>query len=315
MFRNVLFLTHPHPNYVPDLLLHGLRKVLGDAVVDYPRKDCLYEGGLGQPWLSKVPGLFGDDAGVDREDVRRKVRCEFFDLIIMDNRAVDDCDIVLNFASRNYGIAVVDGEDTPAYVPPERLIILRRETDGTDFSIPLQMAMPAELLPLIDKYRDEPKRHSVCFIGSRHAGMTDRMELLDRLARQFSDAAIKTWDLPGDVAQWMPLDDYYRTMQASHCVLSLPGAGMDTFRYWEAAACNSVHVTKSTDLFIPRDFEHDGEILACNDIVDFVDTVQQVLNGWHKPVPAASRAHLLAHHTTERRAVQTLDRLAKAFGQ
>jgi hypothetical protein len=44
---NILFLTHPYPNYGPDLLLHGLRKLLGPAVVDFPRKDCVYEGILG----------------------------------------------------------------------------------------------------------------------------------------------------------------------------------------------------------------------------------------------------------------------------
>ncbi|MCP4252938.1 MAG: hypothetical protein GY775_05940 [Candidatus Scalindua sp.] len=40
----ILFITDSFPNYVPDLLLHGLRKLLGEQVVDYPRKECLYEG-------------------------------------------------------------------------------------------------------------------------------------------------------------------------------------------------------------------------------------------------------------------------------
>ena len=43
----ILFITHWYPNYVPDLLLHGLRKLMGPDVVDFPRKDCLYEGVLG----------------------------------------------------------------------------------------------------------------------------------------------------------------------------------------------------------------------------------------------------------------------------
>ena len=42
----ILFLTDPYPNYVPDLLLHGLREVLGGDVVDFPRKDTLYRGQL-----------------------------------------------------------------------------------------------------------------------------------------------------------------------------------------------------------------------------------------------------------------------------
>ena len=34
----ILMLCHEKPNYIPDLLLHGLRKLLGEAVVDYPEK-------------------------------------------------------------------------------------------------------------------------------------------------------------------------------------------------------------------------------------------------------------------------------------
>ena len=49
----ILFLTHPYPNYVPDLLLHGLRKLLGPDVIDFPRKDCLYDGILG---VGRLPG-------------------------------------------------------------------------------------------------------------------------------------------------------------------------------------------------------------------------------------------------------------------
>ena len=46
---NILFFTHPYPNYVPDLLMHGLRKILGEQLVDYPRKTSVYEGVLGLP--------------------------------------------------------------------------------------------------------------------------------------------------------------------------------------------------------------------------------------------------------------------------
>ena len=62
----LLFLTHPYPNYVPDLLLHGLRKLVGPTVVDYPRKDCVYDGVLGLgvcPPISSAPVGFHRTAG------------------------------------------------------------------------------------------------------------------------------------------------------------------------------------------------------------------------------------------------------------
>ena len=43
----ILFLTHYYPNYVSDLLLHGLRKLMGPDAVDFPCKSCLFEGVLG----------------------------------------------------------------------------------------------------------------------------------------------------------------------------------------------------------------------------------------------------------------------------
>jgi hypothetical protein len=83
---NVLLLCHPYPNFVPDLLLHGLRKLLDDCVVDYPRKDALYEGILGQPYLDKIAGLMADDSKVDRSDVSAKMSQGFFDMVICDVR-------------------------------------------------------------------------------------------------------------------------------------------------------------------------------------------------------------------------------------
>ena len=72
----ILFVTDSYPNYVPDLLLHGLRKLFGPDVVDYPRKNCLYDGVLGLgvcPDDQRCPGWFpDDDRQIDRSDVWRK---------------------------------------------------------------------------------------------------------------------------------------------------------------------------------------------------------------------------------------------------
>jgi len=41
----ILFLTNDREDYLADGLLHGLRQLPGLEVVDYPRKECMYEGG------------------------------------------------------------------------------------------------------------------------------------------------------------------------------------------------------------------------------------------------------------------------------
>ena len=74
----ILFLTDPYPNYIPVLLLHGLRKILGPAVVEYPKKDCLYAGVIGLgicPEDQLAPGWFPADNGeIDRDDIEKKIK-------------------------------------------------------------------------------------------------------------------------------------------------------------------------------------------------------------------------------------------------
>ncbi len=61
---SVLFFIHPDPNYVPDLLLHAFRKIIGPDAVEFPRKDCLYSevvGFAGTPDKETSPRWFPSD--------------------------------------------------------------------------------------------------------------------------------------------------------------------------------------------------------------------------------------------------------------
>ena len=44
MLPRVLYLQANAEDYLADSLLHGLREVLGDQLVDVPRRDALYDG-------------------------------------------------------------------------------------------------------------------------------------------------------------------------------------------------------------------------------------------------------------------------------
>ena len=55
----ILFLTDDREDYLADGLLHGLRQLPGLEVVDYPRKECMYEGGR----KCKVAPKFGVRGG------------------------------------------------------------------------------------------------------------------------------------------------------------------------------------------------------------------------------------------------------------
>ena len=55
----ILFLTDDREDYLADGLLHGLRQLPGLELVDYPRKECMYEGGR----QSRVAPEFGVRGG------------------------------------------------------------------------------------------------------------------------------------------------------------------------------------------------------------------------------------------------------------
>jgi hypothetical protein len=315
----ILFLTHPYPNYVPDLLLHGLRKLLGPDVVDSPRKACLYEGVLGLgvcPPNQLCPGWFpSDEGGIDRTEIALKIARGHFDAVVCDRRAFADWRDRL--ADARLPVAVIDGEDRPHPLPPGGYVVFRRETDGTDYSIPLPMALPEEILHWIAAYDGEPKRYPVGFLGSTHDGR--RRALVAGLAARhpgclFSASAVPSPENPFPEGRF-GRDDYYRELQRCRVVLSLAGAGWDTFRFWENAACNAVHLAQRMPLAIPEDFREGEGILRFAGTADLYRQVERALSmpEGGRGFAAAARAHLRRHHLTVHRARYFLDRLRRAF--
>jgi hypothetical protein len=317
----ILFVTHPYPNYVPDLLLHGLRKLMGPEVVDFPRKDCLYEGILGLgvcPPDQLCPGWFPDDGpmGVDRDDIWTKLRHGFFDMVVCDIRAysalrkkIEDLDLRL---------VLIDGEDRPVHIPPGPYLICRRETDGTDNSIPLPMALPEEILHWISRYDDEPKRYSIGFLGSTAAD--DRQRVTDTLSAHFDNVLLATTAVPSGANQSpegrRSRDEYYRELQQCRIVLSLPGAGLDTFRFWENSACNALHLAPEMPLSIPEDFR---EGVHLKRFTHQLDDMREIINAAlandasTSEMVAANRYHLFRHHLTTARAAYLLNRFVQAY--
>jgi hypothetical protein len=317
----ILFITNPYPNYVPDLLLHGLRKLLGPEVVDYPRKDCLYEGMLGVaicPEELRCPGWFPDDDGqIDRTDVWLKVKKEAFDLVITDFRASPV--LLKHLETWPKRCVIIDGEDKPQKIPAEHVVICRRETDGSDFSIPLPMALPVEIFNWIQQYDNLPKQYSIGFLGCTLDGI--RGELIASLARHYPDTLFKVTDKPNG-AKPMPegrlgRDAYYQKLQQCRIVLSLSGDGWDTFRFWENAASNVLHVAQRMPLYIPDDFVDDQEIIRFGDLGALRRKIDQVMDNQesYQGLIRRGRQKLLSAHTTQHRATYLLDRLIPVFGK
>ncbi len=316
---NLLFVTHSYPNYVPDLLLHGLRKLLGTAVVDFPRKECLYNGVLGLgvcPDDQRCPGWFpADDGRVDRDDIRLKLSQEFFDLVVCDLRALPYLREQMRQWPRR--MVVIDGEDLPQKIAPGPYVVCRRETDGSDYSIPLPMALPQEVFEWIIRYDDQPKNYMIGFLGSTHDG--SRKRLVEALARHyprslFQATTVPTGDQPVPQGR-MGRDEYYRRLQQCRFVLTLAGAGYDTFRFWENAACNSIHIAARMPLFIPDDFKDGQSILRFETVDELRRRIDPLLADAEisQELIRNTRYLLFTKHLTIHRAEYLLNRVQKAF--
>jgi hypothetical protein len=319
---NILFITHPYPNYVPDLLLHGLRKLLGSSVVDYPRKDCLYNGVLGLgvcPDDQICPNWFPPDNNeIDRNDIPSKIKNGFFNYIISDIRSASVLQgMVSQWPDR---VVILDGEDLPVQILPGPFVICRRETDGTDFSIPLPMALPEEIFKWITSFDSLEKSYSVGFLGSAGDLTTERGIIVEQIAKHYPDSLLQTSIVPTDdnpnPSLRLGRNDYYMHLQKCRIVLNLPGAGYDTFRFWENAACNAVQISQKMPLFIPNDFEDRRHIFRFSDIDSLRKQIDSILDNNFDAhgIVEQGRAHLLNFHMTTKRAAYLIDRLNRIYG-
>lgn len=113
----VLFLSYAtYGCYQADSLFIGIRRILGENAVDFPKIHSLYEqtsAASNQDW-GKGFTLGGRlaDISVDRSDIEAKIKNRFFDLIIYGNihRASPFLDLVLDVYPKEK-IVFIDGAD------------------------------------------------------------------------------------------------------------------------------------------------------------------------------------------------------------
>jgi hypothetical protein len=320
---NILFLTHSDPNYVPDFLLHGLRKLLGENVVDYPKKECLYSGMQSGniPEIYRDPFWFPADNGkVNRDDIESRLKNNYFDYVVCDVRAQPLYQSIYDKLSGfEVKLVVIDGEDSPVEIKPGPFVVCRRESDGTDYSIPLPMALPEEIFNRIVSYSDNPKSHSIGFIGSVGKYLESRSILLGNLASYYPDSLLLSapvsYDADVHSEERVGLDSYYDNLQRCRFVLTLRGKGYDTFRFWENTACNALHISEGMPLFIPNDFKDKLHIIRYSNIDQLRSIIDNQLEREQETTQMIqnSHQHLKEFHLTTSRATYFLDRIKSAF--
>jgi hypothetical protein len=108
----------------------------------------------------------------------------------------------------------------------------------------------------------------------------------------------------------LSLEDYRALLYRSKMALSVRGGGFDTVRYWEIVASKTLLVSEPPDIVIPHNFEHGRHAMFCrHDLRDLPAIVRRLRDDEQarQDMVEAAYRHLLAYHTSERRAAYLLD--------
>ena len=146
--------TH-YNDYMSDLLLHGLRELLGFQIIDYPGSWYMYSDEILNRQFDKnrlwgkgftIKNTLNNYNSIDRTDIEKKIQNKYFDLIIYSSIRRSDL-FLENVIKYNNKFLFIDGED-------DNFIDERYSNSGLYFKrelkndksnlIPISFAVPKE---------------------------------------------------------------------------------------------------------------------------------------------------------------------------
>ncbi len=124
--QRILFLTDEREDYLADSLLHGLVSLGSHEVVDYPKKELLYQGSVTASNRKQIYGfgftLYGllPDRIANRSLIWKRLEEGYFDIVILGNiwRQFGLLAQVSKFIQTNCSrLVLLDGDDDPRLYP------------------------------------------------------------------------------------------------------------------------------------------------------------------------------------------------------
>lgn len=263
----VLFLTSSTEDYLADSLLHGLRRLLGEDVVDYPKSEILYNN---CSWAVKkqvrgngftlYSGLL-EDIQIDRYDVFGKAANGFFDLVVFSNiwRQFGMLyQIYPTLATSR--VVFLDGEDSPCVYPyagrwlrdpfywniarvdRNHLYFKREWTEQSRFSI-LAKISPSRLLKLLPNSRSLRR---IAFSIPEEKIIVKPPGKSKDFPKHIVDPELASL-IPGSSCTYAFQEetDYYNDLQNSRFGITTKRSGWDCMRHYEIAANGTVPCFRS----------------------------------------------------------------------
>jgi hypothetical protein len=313
---SVLFLTSNIEDYLSDSLFHRLRTILGNSVLDFPKKDTSYRS---YPHLQSLYGhgftLYGllDDLPLDRTLAMERGRRGDFDLIVFG-------DIWRNFAPLlellpwldHSRVAFLDGADHSAPYPcspalwrvPQWWTLPRAHTRGTYFK--------RELTVRTTQYRYGP----IAFSIPEEKIVEEPLEKLKPFTTHVVDAEVAGRVGAKSEYAFDAEDDYYADLRASRFGITTRRAGWDCLRHYEVAASGCVICFRDLDrkppTCAPHGLEPGRNCLTYGDANELLRKIDAMTDDEYKTVQAEALEWARAN-STRRRAEEFLASLG--FGR
>ena len=235
-FGKTLFLTTPEPDYLQDQLIYGSRKILGEKLIDFPKKEIMYKNspiekksiyGRGFTlWMLLENIYINRDIKLDKLN-EYGFKNIIFGSIQRQSRLVKDINLK-KLKKDGINLYFIDGEDNsnvklkylPLGVYYKREIRTFSFLKKLDFIRMINFSIPREKLQ-IDNCQKEK-------VFSKHVQCLEVYDIED----------IKTHCSPN--YSFDNEEDYYNDLSKSYYGITMKKAGWDCMRHYEIAACGAV---------------------------------------------------------------------------
>lgn len=265
----ILFLTTGCEDYLSDGLLHGLRSLFGERVVDYPKQEFMYKGFCDfshkQPLYGRGFTLYEllDDIPIHRTKIIQQVVENKFELLVFSNifRTFGLFVELLPYLNKTNTI-IVDGADTPQPYPysgkfwryPKWWFLPKAHTDFLYFKrewTPETIRyLYYQLVPhSLVKYFPTPKNFRKISFSIPEEKIIKELpkktkifpkHIVDTEAAEKIEGSYTTYAFDNET-------DYYADLQASKFGITTKRSGWDCLRHYEIAANGCVPCFRDLD--------------------------------------------------------------------
>jgi hypothetical protein len=265
----VLFLSPRREDYLADGIFHGLRTLLGDRAVDYPKHEVMYRANADTAG-ERIRGggftLYGllDDVPIDRSRTIEEVRWGEFDVVLFANiKESFGLFVELLPELSKAQMAVLDGDDHPSMYPyrrawwtrpqwwllpraHKRVPYFKRELTPLTWHYRSFRLLPGSLAARLPMLRGvKPTSFSIpeekVFVGEAEKTQLFASDIVDPELKDCAPLGKRDDYLFAGEA------DYYADLRRSRFGITTKRGGWDCLRHYEIAANGAVPCFKHLD--------------------------------------------------------------------